>query len=270
MGAWGDTANPDILQQQVASGACRTGSIPGSCLTGDGIETTCNTNRSCQPQLHFEYALPGSTPNQDIFVLGANGYTYNGPGPAPSPSAAPAILGMIDYNQFYGPGSSPSNITSPTPRVPSNAGSGGVPANIDRSVTRNGSAAQAIVPAAQGGIAVRISDYLTSFYGGTAVSQVQFCQAYGAVSGYSCNFDSALAGIRESKDWLSMLIDDQGKRVSVLGNRSLPPGGPTGQIQTLTQAPPVSSGDQSPAFALGLAPMLILGGIVFFALRHKG
>lgn len=75
----------------------------------DGSEQPCNIIRECRPDLHFEYSLPGVSPNVNINVYDPSaegGFIWSGPFAPPPAIGRPLITvdgPAIDYDQNFIP-----------------------------------------------------------------------------------------------------------------------------------------------------------------------
>lgn len=258
------TLNEEI-DAQVKAGMCVRGETPTGCLLRDGSEAACQTIRECSPSQHFEYALPGSTPNVNIWVYGEDGPRWSG-SVETTPVFQPGIhidpiSGLpnpfVDYEQVYtlpslpyGPGgTNPPNYTGP--RGPGNGtgSTGGSP----------------IAPAYGLGLGQDLDTLSRSLYGRTTVTQVEFCTMYQRLTGFACDFNASVSGSKEVAAWLAQLQSEQNARVSVVGNQTLP--GYTTPIGGGTQ--PLKPGllDPGTGGLFGLSPImiiLIIAAIVFF------
>lgn len=266
MDYWGNTANTDVLKDQIASGACQQGSSPGYCMMADGTEAGCNLIRECQPQLHFEYALPGVTPNINTWVYSSQGagdvgqFVWNGPGPAPNPSAVPGIArDPFDPNYFAPAVDYLSMFTAsiPAPTLPPNA---------SYPPTAGGGAT--ITESYQLGLLDSLRAQAMTKYGRTTITLLEYCAlpAFAAFTRKPCDVIPAQGGALEVADWLRKHQEAESSITSPVGNR--PGDDYTGGGDTRTG----TIGGGSPAAPgmgglMGLPALLIIGGLIFAMTR---
>lgn len=256
------TLNEEI-DRQVAAGMCRRGETATGCLLDDGSEVACQTVRECAPSQHVEYALPGVSPNKNIWVWGVDGFTWSGrteetpvfqPGVgvdsfsgAPNPFINYDLIAYIPP-PTYGPGQPPVNYSGPTTTPGGGAATGASP----------------FAPAYGLGLSQDLDTLSRSLYGGSVVSQAQFCVMYARLTGFACDFNNSVEGTKEVAAWLSQLQSEQNARVSVIGNRPLTgnsgAGGGTGGGSAAV--PPPGGLDLA-----GMMPLLLIVIVLFLFLR---
>lgn len=206
------------IDAQVKAGMCVRGETATGCLLADGSEAACQTIRECAPSQHFEYALPGSSPNLNIWTFKDGEWQWSGktsttpvtqPGIGRDPFDGGAAAPFVNYDlipyvppQTYGPSAAPYTA----------GGSG---------ATATGSAGTPIAPAYGLGLGQDLATMARQFYGRTAVTQAEFCSMYQRLTNFPCDFGATEAGSKETSAWLAQLQSEQNARVSVIGNRPL-------------------------------------------------
>lgn len=264
MDYWGNTANPDVLADQIASGACQKGTSPGTCMLADGTEAGCNLIRECQPQLHFEYALPGVTPNVNTWVwqsLGAGDpgtFVWSGPGPAPNPSAAPGVARDPFDPNYYAPAVdylSMFTASLPPPTLP--------PANSYPPSAGGGST---ISESFQLGLAELLRQQAQAMYGRTSVTQAEYCAlpAFASFTRKPCAVMPYQGGAMDVSDWLILHQQSESALLSNVGNRPGVDysggnvGGGDNSGSGSGTPPPANKGG-----GMGLVLLLAIGALVF-------
>lgn len=227
------------VDAQVRAGMCRRGTTPTGCLMDDGMEVACQTIRECAPSQHFEYSLPGVTPNVNIWTWGDGGWDWSG-----QTNQTPVFQPGIGIDQFSGAPNPYVNYDL-IPYVPPPVYGSGTPPAYYRGPTSQpttpGDRPGPIAPAYGLGLAQDGQALALALYGRSVVSQVEFCGIYQRLSGFACDFDAVISGSREFTEWLSELQRQQNARISPIGNRDLPA---AGQL-------PVGSGSGSGAVGAG-------------------
>lgn len=257
------------VRNQIAAGQCQQGSCETCCLLSDGSEASCYTIRECAPSQHLEYALPGATPNRNIWVLGDGALVWNGPSPAPAtrPSvvADPFNPGGVMFNwnaaEIFNVGLPPVQVGAP-PRgqfvIP--------PANAAQAATQGGvggPVAMSFAPGLRGSL----EQYAMATKGSLDMTQAEFCRAYTLKTGFPCDFAQADNAVRPVADWLSRLQSDQDARVGQIGGVFRGNGGvlgsmPAGNRPAIVR-PPVQSGNGSSQMMMfAMVAVIAVGAIV--------
>lgn len=209
------------IRNQIAAGQCQQGSCENCCLLRDGTEASCYTIRECSPSLHVEYALPGATPNTNIWVLGEGGFVWNGPAPQPS---TPPVLTRDPFSgglSFAPDLSQLFNVTLPPPvQGGGQRGQAVIPPGAGAANANAPGAGGAIAASFAPGLLGQLQRYLQSTVATLNVSQPVFCRAYSLATGFPCDFAATDNEIRGVDVWLSRLQSDQDARIATLGGRA--------------------------------------------------
>lgn len=264
------------VQNQITAGQCVRGSCENCCQLRDGTEASCYTIRECAPSLHFEYSLPGASPNVNIWSIGGTGgsqqLVWNGP--APIPTTRPGLVADpfdptrltvgVDYRTAF-------NSTIPPTVVGGGArGTLLVPPDA-RAFDADGRGLGAPVAIAfSPGLRGQIERYVAGFYGTLMISQSVFCAAYTAVTGFPCLFGAPdrTGSVKSVGDWLDALRSDQDARLNnigvyrgnggVIGAGGPMPGQPNRGQVTPSGATPVGPGNVALFAVIGIALLVIL------------
>ena len=253
------------IDRQVKAGMCRRGETATGCLLADGSEAACQTIRECAPSQHFEYALPGVTPNVNIWTMDpVRGWVWSG-ATSTTPVTQPG-MGIDPLTGQVGPVVNYGAILPP----PTN----GLPVitqapPVNRAPATDGSQAigTPVAPAYGQNLGENIQRYLMAAYGTYVVSQSQFCIAYQRFTGFACDFSASINGVKESREWLSMLQREQDDRVSVVSNRPTPGAGagPGSGIvvtrpggSTVTPPPPSGGFEFTPMMAVLVVGLILV------------